>query len=126
MTKIVLISCCSKKLDVPAPAGELYTSVLFKKSLAFAKTFADEIYVLSARHGLVPLDEVVTPYDESLNDKKATEVRTWATAVEKELPHGNYTYLAGAKYYRYLPEGNTPFKGLGIGDTLQKLKNMGF
>ena len=59
MTKtIVLIPCVSKKLNYGAKAKDLYISPLFKYSLAYARKLnPDMIYILSAKHRLVDLNE---------------------------------------------------------------------
>lgn len=51
--KIGLISCVSKKLNCKTKAKDLYTSPLFKYSLAYARKLnPDKIYILSAKYGL--------------------------------------------------------------------------
>ena len=54
MRKAVLISCSKLKRAYPCEARLLYdASSLFRKSLAYALTISGDIYVLSAKHGLV-------------------------------------------------------------------------
>ncbi|WP_353763501.1 DUF6884 domain-containing protein, partial [Oceanithermus sp.] len=58
MSKIVLISCASKKMPHKAKAEELYTSQLFRKSLEYARQLSPEkVFVLSAKYGLITLDD---------------------------------------------------------------------
>ena len=58
MKQIILIACVSKKGDLKTKAEELYKSPLFKSSLAFAKNLnPDKIFILSALHHLLELDE---------------------------------------------------------------------
>ena len=68
MKTIVLISCSAQKAKEKSKAEDLYISPLFKKSLVYAKTLTttDNIYILSAKHHLLPLDKVIAPYDVSL------------------------------------------------------------
>ena len=55
MKTIVLISCSSEKESTATTAEQLYTSSLFKKSLARAKKLnPDAIYILSGKHHLLP------------------------------------------------------------------------
>jgi len=57
MKKIILIQCSKKKLIKPAKAKDLYISPLFKKSLAYAFMLnPDKIFILSAKHNLLPLN----------------------------------------------------------------------
>jgi len=87
MTKtIILISCVSKKLKHGAKAKDLYTSTLFKYSLAYSRKLnSDYIYILSAKHGLVALNEYIEPYNETLNEKRGHEVKEWAENVVNQM-----------------------------------------
>lgn len=81
---LVLVGCVKKKLDVPAPARELYTSPLFRKERAYAEQAGVPWFVLSAEHGLVAPDEVVAPYDLRLSKTSRDYRRAWgARAVER-------------------------------------------
>jgi hypothetical protein len=133
MRRVVFISCVSKKLSKLARARELYVSPLFKFNLAYAESLApDAIYILSAKHGLLELDEVVGPYDETLNTKKDAVIRRWATTVLSQLKgkadpqNDEFIFLAGERYRRHLvPALQTvriPMLGLGLGKQLQFLK----
>ena len=133
MKKIVLIACASKKLSHAAPAGELYTSPLFRLSLAYARKLQpDDIYILSAKHGLLDLDDVIEPYDTTLTRMSSTDVKQWAHEVlEKlrsraDLKHDHFILLAGDRYRRYLAPHLTrhevPMEGLPIGKQLQQLR----
>ncbi len=66
--RIVLISCVSQKLPQRAKVKDLYISTLFKFNLKYAeKLKPDDIFVLSAKHGLLPLEKEIEPYNETLN-----------------------------------------------------------
>ena len=136
MKKIVLISCVSKKRSLKSKARDLYISPLFKKNLQYAlKLKPDQIFVLSAKYGLVPLDEVIEPYDLTLNAMSAKEIKDWSAAVlralasQVDLQQDKFIFLAGAKYRKYLVGHLThvvvPFKGLPIGKQLQQLTKQG-
>lgn len=133
MARIVLISCASKKASSEMPAGELYASALFKKSLAFAKSLNPEkIFILSAKHGLVGLDEIIAPYNQTLNSLSAEEQRQWSEKVlqslrqRADIENDEFVFLAGKNYRRFLAEHirhfNVPMQGLGIGKQLSFLK----
>ena len=51
--RVALVSCVKSKQDSPAPAGDLYTSPLFRSFRRYAEANADVWYVLSAEHGLL-------------------------------------------------------------------------
>lgn len=98
---IGLVSCSVTKLLRAAPARELYTSALFRKSLAHAERSCERVYVLSALHGLVELDCRLEPYNRRLGSKK--ERGAWAHRVASHLidRHGrdvDYLLLAGVDY----------------------------
>lgn len=110
--KIVLIGCTSKKMDYPCKAVEMYSkSSLFNKELDFAKNIlqADKIFILSAKHHLLPISKVIEPYDKSLNDKGLTKKdrELWAKTVfvdlEKEVnANDEIIFLCGQRYYEFL------------------------
>ncbi len=83
---VALVACCGEKADHPAPARELYQSHLFRLSLAYAeRILGGEVYILSAQHGLVRLDQVLEPYDLSLREMDAEERAWWGHEVEMQL-----------------------------------------
>lgn len=82
---VALVGCCAEKLDKAAPAHELYRSPLFRLSLAHAKRMTGEVFVLSALHGLVPLDRVLEPYDLALSEMDEFERAWWRHEVEAQL-----------------------------------------
>lgn len=82
MRTVALISCVSMKLDRPAKARDLYLSPLFKYALKYAESLhPDGIYILSAKYGLLGLEAIVEPYDQTLNAMPVAEVRAWAGRV---------------------------------------------
>ena len=132
MQKIVLISCVSKKREQKCKARELYISALFKKNLHYALKLApDHIFVLSAKYGLVGLEDEIEPYDLTLNTMSANEIKQWAEGVlrqlsdKADLQNDQFIFLAGAKYRKYLiphmANVQVPMEGLPIGKQLQRL-----
>jgi len=133
--RIVLISCVSQKLHHRAKVRNLYTSTLFKLSLKYAEKLApDEIFVLSAKHGLLKLEQEIEPYEQTLNNMRSKEIKLWANNVITQIrdvcsvEDSEFTFLAGDKYRKYLLPNlrnhELPLKGLRIGEQLQKLKEM--
>lgn len=119
----------SKKLDRRAKARELYTSTLFKKAFAYAERLhPDRIFILSAKYGLVDVDDEIEPYNLTLNTMKDEEVKEWAervlTALRKhaDFERDEFVFLAGERYRKYLVPHlrhcEVPMKGLGIGRQL--------
>lgn len=107
MAKIGLISCVKTKLSVPAPAAELYTSNLFKKSRHYASTRLDRYYILSAEYGLLEPDEVISPYEKTLTTMPTSERKAWSEGVIRKLsertsPGDQFVFLAGSKYREFV------------------------
>jgi cytoplasmic iron level regulating protein YaaA (DUF328/UPF0246 family) len=105
MSRVVLIACCSKKLNKRAEAKDLYISSLFKYSYKYAKKLeADYIFVLSAKYGLLKLDDVIEPYNETLNNKSERAIKLWADNVIDDLNNyidltkDEFIFLAGHNF----------------------------
>ena len=133
MKKIVLISCVSQKLHNKAKAQDLYISTLFKLNLQFAKKIKpDKTFILSAKYGLLGLDDEIEPYNLTLNNMSAKDRKFWADGVikqlrsETDLKNDHFVILAGDRYRKYLISElvlyEIPLKGLPIGKQLQYLK----
>jgi len=98
METIVLLMCGQNKLSQKAKAKDLYTSPRFQKSIEYAKTLTDysNIYVLSAEHGLLGLEQEIDPYDKSIYKMSAEEKKIWTNMVIKSL--SNISNLKEDKY----------------------------
>ncbi|MBA7517037.1 hypothetical protein ES705_09087 [subsurface metagenome] len=134
MKKIILISCASKKLAFKSKAEDLYISTLFRLSFTYAKKLKpNNIFILSAKYGLLNLDDEIATYNETLNDKSTSDVKIWAEKVVSKLgkianlQNDIFIFFAGKKYREYiLPQiryYKIPLKGLRIGEQLKFLKN---
>ncbi len=134
-TRVALVSCVKKKQDRAAPAKDLYMSQLFRGLRQYAERHADVWYILSAEHGLLRPEQVVEPYDRTLNTMPKVERVEWAERVQQQLidflPAGaEIILLAGLRYREeiepYLCKHgfsvSVPLKGLKVGEQLQRLK----
>lgn len=135
MKRIVLISCVKTKLDHPAKAEDLYISDLFTKNLAYAKKLKPEyIFILSAKYGLLKLNDRIAPYEKTLNQMPVQERRAWSNAVISELrkyvnlDQDEFVILAGEKYRKFLiphfKKYKIPFEGLSFGNQLKALNDV--
>lgn len=133
MKKIVLLSCVSQKRSHSSTARDLYISPLFRLTLSYAESLApDFIFVLSAKHGLLGLEDRIDPYNLTLNAMKESEIRVWAEKVlvdlarKADLKKDRFIVLSGARYRKYLLpylyNNEVPMAGLTIGRQLQWLK----
>jgi hypothetical protein len=132
MKKIILIPCVSKKLNQKSKAECLYISPLFKKNLQYAKSLhPDKIYILSAKHGLLKIDEEVEPYEKTLNKMNIDEIKKWSESVLDQLRKvsnlydDKFIFLTGDNYRKFLlphiKNYEIPMKGLSIGKQLKWL-----
>ena len=111
--RVALVGSSKSKLSDTAPAQDLYTSTLFKKSRAWAEHYCDEWYILSSEHGLLLPTDRVKPYDHSINDLLLSRRQLWAAhvysqMVDRGILHPQRTYmcefhwLAGLLYAEFL------------------------
>ncbi|WP_223643917.1 DGQHR domain-containing protein DpdB [Corallococcus sp. EGB] len=91
--QVALVGCGKKKLEHRAPARDLYTGNLFSAHLAEAEATTPHVYVLSALHGLLSLDEEVEPYDVTLRGMPPKARGAWGRQVLESLAR---RYPAGA------------------------------
>jgi hypothetical protein len=139
MADIALISCTKTKRALPSPAALLYTSTLFNKSLLYALSIARRTYILSAKHGLLNLDDVIDPYDLSIKNLSTRERVEWASKVGNRLQQVIKTndkvhLLAGREYYNPLTEHLkrtrcsvlSPLQGLSLGTRVSRLRKLNF
>ncbi|MGV2885946.1 DUF6884 domain-containing protein [Paenibacillus taichungensis] len=131
MKKIALISCTKKKQTYECPAQELYTpSSLFKKAKLYVqRQDYNGWFILSALHGLLSPDQVVEPYNQTLNNMSIADIRDWSKKVAQQLialHPGEIYFYAGDNYRKelvpLLEEAgivcHVPLKGKGIGEQL--------
>ena len=136
--RIFLVSCVSVQQSRAMPARELYHSAWFKKARAFVERQGADWFILSSKHGLVAPDEVIEPYDVSLNDETVRERRQWSKKVAEQLRpqcvRGTcIIFLAGEKYRQFLVPALekmsckvcVPMKALRIGEQLHWLSEQG-
>lgn len=129
-----LVSCVGKKLARPAPAKELYVSAWFLKARKYVESSGGDWFILSAQYGLVHPDQVIEPYELTLNRMAKPDRKKWAAGVfDRLLPHLkpglSVTILAGSRYREFLEDRLTsksakvlvPMRGLGIGQQLKWL-----
>lgn len=130
---IGFISCVSKKKTYKAKAKELYISDLFKKSLMYSLKHYDKTYILSAKYGLLEIDDIIEPYNLTLNKFTEIQKKRWSYNVLKKIdkvinPNDIIYWHCGLNYRKYISIKlkniqHIPLVGLGIGKQLQWYKN---
>src|SRR5689334_6958497 len=103
--KIGLVSCGKGKQLGMHAVRDLYTSTLFKESLAWAEAHCDVVYVISDKHGVLPLDQRVEAYEVDMSDFTKEERDEWGWRVRAALklkPPVEVFILAGELYVEAL------------------------
>jgi len=131
MGRVALVSCGSKKQDHPCPARNLYNGVLFNKHRKWADAFTDDLYILSAKYGLIHGTKVIEPYNLTLNRMKRADRERWgryvANQIQTTIPPGEtLLFLAGKPYYENVighikHTYEIPFEGLTLGYRYQTI-----
>jgi len=104
MESIALIACSRRKLAHRAKAQDLYQGERFRLACEFIERYeVDGAFVLSARYGLVGLNEVIQPYDTSLADMTTRERHEWARMISmdiiRKLPSGTHIIVLAEDLY---------------------------
>ncbi|PEH40463.1 hypothetical protein CRM94_17265 [Burkholderia gladioli] len=139
MTDIYLVSCVGKKRDRAMAAKDLYVSDWFVKAREYVERRTSVWYILSAEHGLVSPDQVIAPYEKTLNRMPIADRRAWAQHVRVQMESqlqaeprhsGRCIVLAGTRYREFLIDYlatrfaiEIPMNGLAIGLQLKWLTN---
>ena len=78
---IGLISCVKSKANRRCEAKDMYVSPLFKYMYAYAKKRCKEVYILSAKYGLLSENTPIAPYNVTLNSMSERQKKEWAKNI---------------------------------------------
>ena len=101
---IIIISCGKRKLEGRAKAKDIYIGSLFHQKLEYVKTLYPnhEFYIISAKHGLIHQDVVISSYDRVL-PSSSEEFKEWTDLVNNQLQifdsKEEVLFLGGTRYY---------------------------
>jgi uncharacterized protein DUF6884 len=134
--KIYLVSCVGKKRPSPSRARDIYVSAWFQLVKQYAEAAGSPWFILSAKYGLLEPDQIIEPYEQTLNTMPIEDRRAWADRVRDQLDGHlldvrQVVFLAGARYREFLADQlkdrgiqvEIPMEGLTIGRQLHWLKN---
>lgn len=149
VARVVLIGCSKQKHKERTQARDMYTSTLFRKQLVLALLMVPptHVFIVSAHYGLLPLDQLIAPYENSIKTHSREDRAAWAYRVfmklsdrmserfgekakETDLPLRSLdiVLLMGASYARPVraaaPEEWTftePLAGMQVGERLRWL-----
>ena len=131
----IFLSCTKEKAKHRCKAREMYMpSSLFAKSYEYAKSLnPDKMYILSAKHHLLPLSREIAPYNKTLNDASVEERKEWTEEVVKQMKKAGIDFNAktyffcGENYIEFLkdyfPNSESVYEGKGIGEIMHWLDN---
>lgn len=130
---VIIIPCGFKKRAVKCRASELYQGPYFNMNLKWARSVAaDEcIFILSAKHGFLRLNNVVEPYDLKMGQSDCISPDTVSMQASiLGLYQATIYAVGGEKYLTTLKEAGlqfcAPVKGLPMGKSMGALKkNLG-
>lgn len=125
---VVLVPCGSAKRPYRAAAGEMYAGSYHRACRRYAERIgADRTLVLSARHGLLDLDEPIDPYDLRMGQPGSVTTATIREQAERlGIACADVVLLGGRAYVERAapvwPQARTPLAHIGgIGHQLAAL-----
>lgn len=127
---IVFLSCGKTKAPTTCKACEMYRGELFKKSFEYARSLQPRrIYILSAKYKVLELEDVISPYELTLNTMNKAQQKRWAYECYTQLKEKGQDFseeaifLCGENYRKYLMQvflnAKAPLKGVGFGNQLK-------
>jgi cob(I)alamin adenosyltransferase len=124
---IAIIACTKSKLNAQNIEARLlyFKSNLFRLSYQVIKKYHPDlpIFILSAKYGLIPEDQMVSSYNVTLKEMNKEQKEEF----KKRIPEvDDFIFIGGNEYKAVLPKA--PFKeygeGLPIGKKMQYLKSI--
>jgi hypothetical protein len=107
----------------------MYQGTLFKKSVLYCKKLYPQadIYILSAKYGLISFDTKIEPYELNLCQLSEENRIRWYAEIQQALENNNISlehccFLTSSLYQGSLQVLN-PLKGMSIGRRLQFLNS---
>ena len=129
MANVVIIPCGALKRRERCRARDLYIGSYFKANLRYALSVAQtpDVLILSAKHGLIHLDEKVEPYDLKMGQPGCVDADFVRQQAEMMAVTKKQIYALGGKLYLdTLRDAGLKFmplvEGLPMGIQMQALK----
>lgn len=131
MTDLVVTPCGARKLTTAARADRLYTGPYFVACMRYARKLAplDRIRILSAKHGLIPVDLFLCPYNLRFGmGGTVTVERLREQASEQGILDASDVVVLGGREYtsralQVWPRARTPLTDItgGMGHQMRAL-----
>jgi len=101
---VIIVACGSKKRNEPSRARDLYAGPYFRAALSYALAVspARDVFILSAKYGLLGLNDEIEPYDVAIGDPGAIMSKELSDQAEVfGLLRERVTVLGGARYVKF-------------------------
>lgn len=127
---VVVVPCGRRKRDRPVPAGAMYLGSYHHACRRYARRIgADRVLVLSARYGLLELQERIEPYDLRMGQSGCVDADTIRLQAQRlGVLDADVVVVGGTDYVERAavvwPDAALPLRGCrGIGEQLRRLSN---
>ena len=83
----IILGCGARKRETPCPAWLLYRGPLFRAAYIWCRSVTPlrRIFILSAKHGLIPATTVIAPYDVEMRTPAQVCTVASLTAQARQL-----------------------------------------
>jgi len=116
------IACSKTKSHFKCAARLLYQGSLFKKALMYTERNYKYVYILSAKYGVVHPDQIIEPYEKTLNTMSGKDREEWYNKVKTQMEKLGlikpFIFFTGKLYHEAF-DGEKPLSGLSLGRQLQ-------
>jgi len=120
--QIAFIACSKTKKQYACKARYLYQGALFQKALRYAERNYSQVYILSAKYGVLHPDDIIKPYEKTLSKMSKQDVLLWYDLIHKQMIErkliGEKIFFTGVLYNKPF-DGEKPLLGLSLGKQLR-------
>jgi len=115
---IAIISCGKLKQSKSCQAKDMYTGSYHRLLQRYALSLCDNVYILSAKYGLLSLADKIEPYELRLDQDGCIDSKTLKRQVlQKGLENENIIALGGKDYVKLIKQVwqkvECPLDGIG-------------
>ena len=134
---IVFIGCGKKKKNYKCKAMDMYIGNYFTTCLEFARKLVSDrnIFILSAKYGVIHLNDIIIPYEKTLKNMNKHDCEEWNKKIYKQLRNSGINKeekviaICGKKYRQallnYFDHVHVPtFMNNGIGIQMSYMKKI--
>src|SRR5215831_6459040 len=104
-SSIAFIGCSKSKASDPCMAWQMYQGSLFQKTLAYCLSHHDQVFILSAKYGLISTSQIIEPYDENLYKMSRIERIEWTQKIKEQIVEqgltGEFWFYVSDKYCEF-------------------------